>query len=86
MRPMLWVMILSSCASVPHITLPVEHPKGALCTHKASLGIAFCTDLETGLPIQPIPINETDHWILFSPGSYQSVKNYLDQLEANATL
>jgi len=87
MRPIILLAVfVSSCATQRGIRLPVGYPQGALCTHKADLGIVICTDLETGLPIGPISILETDKWIMFSPGSYQSVKDYMDELEVNATL
>lgn len=82
MRLLLWLSILATNSCATHRPA-VPSPKGKLCTHEANLQIAFCSDISGGNALPPVPIVDTDKWIMFDLITYKSLMDYIDALRAN---
>lgn len=77
------VILLAIVSSVACAGMPAK-PKGELCTHYASAGVAICNDIPTGHDAPDVIISDTDKWVMFSPQTWQNVMDYIDALKRKA--
>ena len=77
---LLVVFLMSSCATCKRPY--VARPSVVIYTHDKNLGLAFGAD-SFGVPRMPVPIADTDKWIMLDPASYTNLKKYIDDLKAS---
>lgn len=84
---------VSSCATRMNVHLPIAEPEGKLCTHKVLEAHRVtdtvvqieseieCASFGEGIPLLPVDLEQTHDWILMDPDSFESLMNYVWDLE-----
>lgn len=70
----------SGCQSLLRPGMP-SPPKGELGVHNQPKKLVFLSDLSSSRRIEPISIESTNRWVMFSPTTWESIMNYLNALE-----